>query len=135
LQLRDGALGTSGAAEQYVEIDGTRYGHVLDPRTGWPASGVLSASVVTRDAASADALSTAFLVGGAGLAERYCAAHSDTLVMLTPDESDEPGRCSAISLTSPCYTRKLSTTEDTEDTEEASCLSRLDPPCPPCPPW
>ena len=92
LHLRDGALGTSGAGEQYVEVDGTRYGHVLDPRSGRPASGVLSASVVTGDAASADALSTAFLVGGADLAERYCAAHSDTLAIVTLDDGSERPR-------------------------------------------
>ena len=68
LRLRDGALATSGAGEQFVDVDGKRYGHVLDPRTGWPASGVISASVVTREAAVADALSTAFLVGGEDLA-------------------------------------------------------------------
>ena len=92
LRLRNGALGTSGAAEQYVEVDGLRYGHVLDPRTGWPAAGVLSASVVTGDAATADALSTAFLVGGVHLAEQYCAAHSDTLAIVTPDDGSEEPR-------------------------------------------
>lgn len=89
LHLRDGALATSGAGEQFVEVDGRRYGHVLDPRTGWPAAGVLSASVVTAEPAVADALSTAFLVGGLDLAERYCAAHSDVLALVTPDDGSE----------------------------------------------
>jgi len=90
LFLRNGAVGTSGAGEQFVEIDGTRYGHVLDPRTGWPASaGLLSASVVTRDAATADALATAFFVGGPDLARRYCDTHPDTLALLTPDDGSE----------------------------------------------
>lgn len=88
LRLRDGALGTSGAGLQFVEVDGKRYGHVLDPRTGWPASGTLAATVVTASAAAADALSTAFLVGGTALAERYCAAHADTLAILTPEQGD-----------------------------------------------
>ena len=92
LRLREGALGTSGAGEQYVEVDGTRYGHVLDARTGWPASGVLSASVIAHDAATADALSTAFLVGGCDLAERYCAAHADTLALITSDDGSEAPR-------------------------------------------
>jgi thiamine biosynthesis lipoprotein len=91
--LRDAALGTSGAGEQFVEIDGTRYGHVIDPRTGWPASGVLSASVIASSAAAADALSTAFLVGGPTLGERYCADHPDTLALITPDDgSKKPAR-------------------------------------------
>jgi thiamine biosynthesis lipoprotein len=90
LRLRDGALGTSGAGEQFVMEDGRRYGHVIDPRTGWPARGVLSASVVTHDAAAADALSTAFLVGGPALAQRYCDRHPGTLALLTLD--DDTGR-------------------------------------------
>lgn len=87
LFLKNGAVGTSGAGEQFFEIDGQRYGHLLDPRTGWPAaSGLLSASVITRDAANADALATAFFVGGFDLAERYCATHPETLALLTPDD-------------------------------------------------
>src|SRR5262249_24677650 len=85
LKLRNAALATSGAGEQFVDVKGTRYGHVLDPRTGWPASGVLSASVVTDEPSVADALSTAFLVGGPALAQRYCASYPGTLAMLTLD--------------------------------------------------
>jgi len=87
--LRDAALGTSGAGEQFVIADGTRYGHVIDPRTGWPATGVLSASVIAPSAAVADALSTAFLVGGAELAERYCAEHAGVMALVTPDDGSE----------------------------------------------
>lgn len=91
LRLRNGAVGTSGAGEQFVEVDGVRYGHVIDPRTGWPASGVLSASVITKRAADADALSTAFLIGGTDLAERYCREHSNVLALVTPDDgSNQP---------------------------------------------
>jgi len=100
LYLRDGALGTSGIGEQFVidsktGADGaagsagagsTRYGHVIDPRTGWPAQGVLSASVVTPNAARADALSTAFLVGGPELARQYCDDHPNTLALLVMDD-------------------------------------------------
>lgn len=87
--LRDAALGTSGAGEQFVIVDGQRFGHVLDPRTGWPSDGMLSASVVCARAGDADALSTAFLVGGPALAERYCDRHPGVLALLTPD--DESG--------------------------------------------
>ena len=89
LRLRDAALGTSGAGEQFVEMGGTRYGHVLDPRTGFPASGVLSASVVAGQPALADALSTAFLVGGPELARRYCDDHPGTLALVTSDDGSE----------------------------------------------
>jgi thiamine biosynthesis lipoprotein len=87
LLLRNGAIGTSGTGEQFIEVEGKRYGHLIDPRTGWPAtSGLLSVSVITRDAATADALATAFFVGGVELADRYCARHPETLALLTPDD-------------------------------------------------
>jgi thiamine biosynthesis lipoprotein len=84
--LRNAALGTSGAGEQFVLVDGQRYGHVLDPRSGRPASGVLSASAICGSAADADALSTAFLVGGLDLAKRYCDRHRGVLALITPDD-------------------------------------------------
>jgi len=86
LHLRDGALATSGAGEQFFEVEGQRYGHVIDPRTGWPAAGILSASVVTAEGALSDALSTAFLVGGLDVARRYCASYPQTLAFVTPDD-------------------------------------------------
>jgi len=89
LRLQEAALGTSGAGVQFVEVDGRRYGHVLDPRTGRPASGVLSASVVASHAALADALSTAFLIGGVPLARRYCETHPGVLALITPDDGSE----------------------------------------------
>jgi thiamine biosynthesis lipoprotein len=86
LWIRDGAVGTSGAGEQFVEVDGRRYGHVIDPRSGRPASGVLGATAVTSTAADADALSTAFLIGGPDLVRRYCDAHPGTLAILVLDD-------------------------------------------------
>jgi thiamine biosynthesis lipoprotein len=86
LRLRNAAIGTSGAGEQFIIADGRRYGHVIDPRTGRPAAGVVSATVVASDAASADALSTAFFVGGAELARRYCVEHHDVLAIITPEQ-------------------------------------------------
>lgn len=91
VHLRAGSLGTSGAAEQYFEVDGRRFGHVIDPRTGWPAeSGVLSVSVIARRAAVSDALSTAFLVGGIDLARRYCEAHAPVLAVVTLADGSRP---------------------------------------------
>jgi thiamine biosynthesis lipoprotein len=88
--LRDRALGTSAATWQHFEHQGRKLGHVLDPRTGWPASGVASASVVAPSAALADALSTAFFVGGVALAERYCAAHPEVGALLLPEGAAAP---------------------------------------------
>jgi thiamine biosynthesis lipoprotein len=84
VELRHGSLGTSGAGEQFIEVNGKRYGHVLDPRTGRPTeSGLLSVSVLAGEAAVSDALSTAFLVGGIDLVRRYCDAHADVMAVVT----------------------------------------------------
>ena len=86
LRLTRAALGTSGAGQQHFEVNGVRYGHVIDPRSGWPARGVLSASAIADDAATADALATAFFVGGVDLARQYCASHRRTMAFVTPDD-------------------------------------------------
>ena len=103
--LRDAALGTSGAGEQFVIADGRRFGHVLDPRSGRPAEGWLSASVIGPGAADADALSTAFLVGGPGLAREYCDRHSGVMALLTPDDDSNEtlviGRCDTVEIEEP----------------------------------
>ena len=85
LWLRDKALGTSAATFQYLEHEGRKLGHVLDPRTGWPAEGVASASVVAPTAAEADALSTAFFVGGLELARTVCTKRPDVGCVLLPE--------------------------------------------------
>jgi len=65
--LREGALSTSGDYERCIEIDGIRYGHVLDPRTGWPVRFMASASVVAPLCVLAGSASTiAMLRGEAG---------------------------------------------------------------------
>src|SRR5437016_3884440 len=60
LDLRDGeAIGTSGDYRRYYEIDGKRYAHIIDPRTGYPVSGVQSVTVLVPKQAGAGALSDA----------------------------------------------------------------------------
>jgi len=87
VRLHDEALGTSGADNLFFEADGRRYGHILDPRSGWPAEGVLSASVVAPSAAEADALSTAFFVMGLGGTRCFCSEHPEIGALLVlPDE-------------------------------------------------
>jgi thiamine biosynthesis lipoprotein len=68
LTLADRALGTSGSGTQFFVDRGRKLGHILDPRTGRPAEGVLSATVLAPDAATADALATAlYVLGPTGL--------------------------------------------------------------------
>ena len=63
-RLRDAALATAANTESTVRYGSLVAGHVMDPETGWPARALRQASVVTRTAVVADALSTAMLVSG-----------------------------------------------------------------------
>lgn len=64
--LAHAAVTTSGDARQFVEIEGRRYSHVVDPRTGLGVAGPAAATVVARDGTTADALATAASVLGHG---------------------------------------------------------------------
>jgi FAD:protein FMN transferase len=64
--VSDAALATSADTEQFFVRDGVRYGHILDPRTGYPVTnGVVSVTVVAPTGIEADALATAVFVLGA----------------------------------------------------------------------
>ena len=65
LSVRDASVSTSGDYERFFVVDGLRYHHILDPRTGYPARGLRSATVLCPEATLADALSTAVMVQGA----------------------------------------------------------------------
>jgi thiamine biosynthesis lipoprotein len=74
-RVAEGAVATSGNYERYTEIDGKRYSHIVDPRTGRPVpDAVVQVTVIALDGARADALATAFTVlgveAGLALAER-----------------------------------------------------------------
>lgn len=64
LPLGDEAVATSGDYEKFFELDGARYHHILDPRTGRPARGCRSVTIVAPDAMTADAYATAVFVLG-----------------------------------------------------------------------
>jgi thiamine biosynthesis lipoprotein len=62
--LDDNAVVTSGSYEKYVEFNGVKYTHIIDPRTGWPAHGLVSVSIFAPKAELADALATSVFVMG-----------------------------------------------------------------------
>ena len=69
LELHDGeALGTSGDYQRFFEVGGKRYSHLIDPRTGYPADGMQSVTVLVSGAHAgtrSDALSKPLFIGGA----------------------------------------------------------------------
>ncbi|HXT58988.1 MAG TPA: FAD:protein FMN transferase [Pirellulales bacterium] len=75
--LHDRAMGTSGAGTQFFRHRGRRYGHILDPRRGRPAEGVLSTTVVAPAAADADALATALYILGPEQALAWCKSRAE----------------------------------------------------------
>jgi thiamine biosynthesis lipoprotein len=82
VRLKNRALGTSGSGTQFFTHRGKRYGHILDPRTGRPAEGVLSVSVVADRAATADALATALYVMGTEPAVAFCDRHPEIAALI-----------------------------------------------------
>jgi thiamine biosynthesis lipoprotein len=62
--LVNAALATSGPGAQHAVVDGIRYSHIIDPRSGFAVTSELTARVIAPDAAIADALATTMCVAG-----------------------------------------------------------------------
>ncbi len=88
--LCDRAMSTSGSGVQHFRHEGKRYGHIVDPRTGWPVDELVSVTVLAPTAAEADALSTAFFVLGLEKTQAYCDNRRNVGAWLIP--SPQRGR-------------------------------------------
>jgi thiamine biosynthesis lipoprotein len=93
LRLRNRGLGTSGGAFQQFSEGGRSYGHIIDPRTGQPASGPASLTVLAPTAADADALSTAFFLLGPDAAKAYASAHPEVGFLFVRDNPAQRQPC------------------------------------------
>ena len=78
--LTNVAVATSGGSEQFVEIEGVRYSHVIDPRTGLGVTGSHLVTVIARDGALADAAATALSVLGPDRSSSFRDRFTDVLV-------------------------------------------------------
>jgi thiamine biosynthesis lipoprotein len=64
LDITDMAIATSGNYEKYVMINGNKYSHTIDPRTGLPVTGIKSVTIITLNAEIADAMATPVMIMG-----------------------------------------------------------------------
>jgi len=88
IELQNMALDTSGDYERCFIKDGIRYHHILDPKTGYPARGLISVTVITKDPVIADALATALFVMGPEKAVNYAKKANDIEVVMVTDEME-----------------------------------------------
>ena len=86
LAVQDRSVSTSGDYERCFVADGALHHHILDPRTGRPARGLRSVTVVSPDATLADAFSTALFVLGPERAKALVAKHADVEAVLVLDD-------------------------------------------------
>lgn len=85
--LKNQSLGTSGPGKRFFHHRGQRYGHVIDPRSGWPAGDLEALTVITESAAVADAMATGWFVAGKTVACSATAA-DPTLAVVTMEATD-----------------------------------------------
>ena len=64
LQISDSAVATSGNYEKFVVIDGNKYSHTIDPKTGLPVTGIKSVTIISPHAEVSDALATPVMIMG-----------------------------------------------------------------------
>ena len=90
--VRDEAVSTSGYALDFFEVDGKKYGHIIDPRTGMPTQGMLFAMAIGSSGTLTEALSKGFFINGVAWTRAYCEKHADTRAILVPDPApgEEP---------------------------------------------
>jgi FAD:protein FMN transferase len=89
LLLHDAAVSTSGDAEQFVEIDGKRYSHIVDPRTGIGLVGRMSATVVARKGIESDSLTKVVAVLGPEKGIKIVEANAGASVRLVRKTGEE----------------------------------------------
>jgi len=69
--LKDESMSTSGNYEKFFRAEGKIYSHIMDPRTGWPAQGVLSVSVVAPRTLDSEAWTKPLFVNGRAWAAKH----------------------------------------------------------------
>lgn len=85
VQLKNRALSVAGTSAKRFEAGGMTYSHIMDPRTGRPAQGMLGVAVLAKTATAGDALDNAFFVLGQEASRRHLRARADVEVIFFPE--------------------------------------------------
>ncbi len=88
VNLSDNSIATSGDYEQYFEVDGKRFHHILNPKTGYPSTGIQSVSIINKSNAFADALATVVFVMGLNDGMRLIESLIDTEAMIVDEKGE-----------------------------------------------
>ena len=91
VRLRDAALSTSGNYEKFFELDGQRYCHIMDPRTGRPVEGMVQVTVIAPNATDSDALATSVFVLGPDAGAALLDDHPGTAALLVTGTVEQAG--------------------------------------------
>lgn len=86
ISLNDNAVTTSGSYEKFVEFNGKRYSHIINPKTGYPATGLISVTVVGPKAEIANGFSTALMVLGSKKGLRFIEKYPAYSCIMITDE-------------------------------------------------
>jgi thiamine biosynthesis lipoprotein len=86
--LRDEAISTSGTSEKFFEAEGHTYSHIMDPRTGYPAQGMLEVAIVAPKTIDSEAWTKPYFVLGRGWAAQH--KPNDWKLLMCEDKVDRP---------------------------------------------
>lgn len=86
--VRNAAMCTSGDYQKFALIDGVRYSHIMNPKTGIPASGLTSVTVLGPEAETANGFSTSIMVLGVEAGLKLLESYSDYACLIITEEGD-----------------------------------------------
>lgn len=90
LHLKNYSISISGDYEKFFLINGKRYCHIMDPRTGWPVENMLSTVSIAPTGTQTDGLSTSFFVMGVERSRKYLATHPSLAGILYQPDGPPP---------------------------------------------
>lgn len=88
LPLLNSAVVTSGSYRKFVEFNGKRYAHIINPATGYPATGLISVTILGPSAELANGLSTSIMVLGRNAGQEFIKKYPEYSFIMVTDEGD-----------------------------------------------